>query len=113
MGRVLEEVILQELSLTGTGLILAGFQGYHVVERSHLHSCQNSSRQHWMRISRVTNQGLQVRVITKVGRIPIVGRITVRDGRGCRTMLQCKETVKDNVDVTSWALGPSYVICGT
>ena len=44
MGRVLEEAILQELGLTGTGLILAGFQGYHVVERSHLHSCQNSSR---------------------------------------------------------------------
>ena len=76
MGRVLEEVLLQELGLTGTGLILAGFQGYYVVERSHLHSCQNSSCQHWMRISRVTNQGLQASVITKVGRIPIVGRIT-------------------------------------
>ena len=80
MGRVLEEVVLQELGLTGTGLILAGFQGYHVVERSHLHSCRNSSRQRWMRISRVTNQGLLARVITKVGRIPIVGRITVGDG---------------------------------
>ena len=44
MGRVLEKVVLQELGLTGTGLILAGFQGYYVVERSHLHSCQNSSR---------------------------------------------------------------------
>ena len=33
--------------------------------------------------------------------------------RGCRIMLQCKETVKDNVDVASWALGPSYVICST
>ena len=42
-GGVLEEVVLQELGLMGTGLILAGFQGYHVVERSHLHSCQNST----------------------------------------------------------------------
>ena len=32
MGRVIEEVVLQELGLTGTELILAGFQGYHVVE---------------------------------------------------------------------------------
>ena len=83
MGRVLEGVILQELGLTVTGLILARFQSYHVVECSHLHSCQNSTRQHWMRISRVTNQGLQARVITKVSRIPIVGHITVKDGT-CR-----------------------------
>ena len=36
-----------------------------------------------MTISRVTNQGCKrslARVITKVGRISIVGRITVRDG---------------------------------
>ena len=33
--------------------------------------------------------------------------------RGYRTMLQCKETVKDNVDVISWAVGPSYIICTT
>ena len=43
---VLDEVVLKELSLTGTGLILAGFYGYHVVERSYLHSCQNSIGQH-------------------------------------------------------------------
>ena len=37
MGRVLEEVLLQGLCLTGSGLILAGYEGYHVVERSHFH----------------------------------------------------------------------------
>ena len=74
----------------GTGLVLAGFQGYHVVERSHLHSCQNSYRQHWMKISRVTNQRLLARVITKVGRIPMVGRIRVRDGNG----MLCKQALR-------------------
>ena len=38
MGRVLEEVVLQGLGLTGSGLILARFEGDHVVERSHFHS---------------------------------------------------------------------------
>ena len=42
MGRVLEEVILQELGLTGTGLILAKFEGCYVVERSHFHSLDSS-----------------------------------------------------------------------
>ena len=41
MGRVLEVAVLQELGLTGTGLILAIFEGYHIVERSCLVS--NSS----------------------------------------------------------------------
>ena len=38
-----EEVVLQELGLMGTGLILARFHCYHVVERSHLHTGQNST----------------------------------------------------------------------
>ena len=46
MERVLDEIELQELGLAGTGLTLAGFEGYHVVERSHLHSYQDSPRQH-------------------------------------------------------------------
>ena len=59
MGRVLEEVILQELGLTGSGLILARFEGYHVVERSHYHSYQSSSHQHTTKISRLLRKGLQ------------------------------------------------------
>ena len=43
-GGVLEEAILQGGGLLIAGVVLAGFQGYHVVERSHFHSCQNSSR---------------------------------------------------------------------
>ena len=55
------------LDLTGTGLILAGFQGYHVVECSHLHSCQNSPHRHKMKISRVTSQScLQGRLLSWV-----------------------------------------------
>ena len=65
---VLEEVVLQELGLTRTGLILARFQGYHVVERSRLHSCQNSSRQHSMKISRVSNQRW---VVSGLGTVPV------------------------------------------
>ena len=42
MGRVLEEVVLQELGLTGSGLIPAGFAGYHIVEHSHFRSLHSS-----------------------------------------------------------------------
>ena len=41
-GRVHEEVVLQELGLTWSGLILARFEGGHVVERSHFPSYQSS-----------------------------------------------------------------------
>ena len=41
-GRDLEVVVLQKLRLMGTGLILAGFEGDHFVERSHLPSYQIS-----------------------------------------------------------------------
>ena len=73
MGRVLEEVVLQGLGLTGSGLILAGFQGYHVVEHSHLHSCQNSPHE-----DITCNQsGAACKAITKVGRIPMLGHIII------------------------------------
>ena len=42
MERVLEEVVLQGLGLTGSGLILGGFEGGHVVERSHFRSLHSS-----------------------------------------------------------------------
>ena len=42
MERVLEEVVMQGLGLTGSGLILAGFEGGHVVELSHFPSHQSS-----------------------------------------------------------------------
>ena len=51
MGRVLEELILEGLGLTGSGLILDGFEGDHVVERSHFPSCQSCSHQYRMKIS--------------------------------------------------------------
>ena len=41
-GRVLKEVVLQELGLTWSGLILARFEGGHIVEHSHFPSYQSS-----------------------------------------------------------------------
>ena len=65
------EVVLQGLGLTGSGLILAGFEGGHVVERSHFHSYQSSSHQHTTKISRFLRKGLQgcgCRVVLRVVR---------------------------------------------
>ena len=44
---------MQGLGLTGSGLILAGFEGDHVVERSHFHSF-DSSHDFMLKISRST-----------------------------------------------------------
>ena len=38
--------------LLGIVLILGGFEGHHVVERSQFHGCHNSHKQ-WLHISRV------------------------------------------------------------
>ena len=54
-GRVLDEFVLQELGLPRTGLTLARFEGYHVVECSHFHSF-NSSHPN---ISRGWHMGLE------------------------------------------------------
>ena len=83
MRKVLEEVVLQELGLMGTRLILAGFQGYHVVKRSHFHSF-HKSYEHWASISRPSTHirlaGMVVELICKLVQIPVVVRFTVRDG---------------------------------
>lgn len=42
MERLLEKVELQEPDLTGSGLILARFEGGSVVEHSHFRSLHNS-----------------------------------------------------------------------
>ena len=69
--------------LLGIVLILGGFEGHHVVERSQFHSCHNSHKQ-WLHISRVALPrrlaGVFAGVCAGVVRYPLVVRIRVRDG---------------------------------
>ena len=69
--------------LRGTGLTLARFEDYYVVERSHFHSFNNSNK-YWASISRISIYmglvGGVSGVICNLGRFPIVSHFRVRDG---------------------------------
>ena len=65
MGGGPEEVILQMGDILGIILILGGFEGHHVVERSQFHSCHNSHKQ-WLHISRVALPRIFAGVFTEV-----------------------------------------------